>query len=497
MPFSKYKGLSLRNKVFSGFLVICLLSITGSSILSYFILKDNATVQSRTDLQKKAEALMSALDYSVSHTQTQTEDLPDILANDIYEIADINNQDIIIYDLHGNFVMSNKDPNLIPTKKISLPVINRVLKSDKRTDYNTFDKEIGANVTSSYMILKNNMLEPIAIVYFPFYHNDSAYVSVFNRYLNYIFIVNLFVIAFGGWLSWIISKNVTKTVTKFSELITKITFLEDDPQPIKYYQNDELNQLVKAYNKMILQIREQKERLSFKDKEEAWREMAKQVAHEVKNPLTPMKLTIQNFERKFDPADPEINEKVKKLSKVMVDQIDLVATVANAFSQFAQLPEKYNEVFDVNREIKNIIKIFSDEKIYFHANKEQIMVEMDKIYLSRIITNLVSNARQARDEERENIINVDVEQRQKRIIITVEDNGVGIPEELYGRIFEPNFTSKTSGMGLGLTMVRKMVEDYKGEITVTSEVGKGTTFTIFLPTNLKTKHEKVLAKAMV
>ena len=91
------------------------------------------------------------------------------------------------------------------------------------------------------------------------------------------------------------------------------------------------------------------------------------------------------------------------------------------------------------------------------------MVEMDKIYLSRIITNLVSNASQANDEGRENIINVDVEQRQKRIIITVEDNGVGIAEEHYGRIFEPNFTSKSSGMGLGLTMVRKMVEDYKAK----------------------------------
>ncbi len=441
--------------------------------------------QSRTDLQKKSESLMSALDYAVSHTQAQTDDLPDILSNSIYEIADINNQDIIIYDLTGNLVISNKDINLIQVKKLPLTVLNRVLKSDKRIDFNTFDEKIEANVTSSYMILKNNMLEPIAIDYFPFYHNDAAYVNVFNRYLTYIFIVNLLVIGFGVWLSWIISNNLTKTVSKFSELINKITLLEKDPQPIKYYQNDELNELVKAYNKMILQIREQKERLSFKDKEEAWREMAKQVAHEVKNPLTPMKLTIQNFERKFDPADPEISAKVKKLSKVMVDQIDLVATVANAFSQFAQLPEKYNEVFDLNVEIKNIIKIFSDEKIYFHANKNKIMVEMDKIYLSRIITNLVSNARQARDEDRENIINIDVEQRQKRVIIVVEDNGVGIPQDLYGRIFEPNFTSKTSGMGLGLTMVRKMVEDYKGEISVTSVEGKGTTFTIFLPTNVK------------
>ncbi|MGZ5211335.1 MAG: sensor histidine kinase, partial [Kaistella sp.] len=308
--------------------------------------------------------------------------------------------------------------------------------------------------------------------------------SVFNKYVNYIAIVNLFIIAISIWLSWIISNNLTRAVTKFSDKINQITLFEDDPKPIKYYHNDELNQLVKAYNKMILQIQEQKQRLSFKEKEEAWREMAKQVAHEVKNPLTPMKLTIQNFERKFDPADPDIRNKVKHLSRTLVDQIDLVATVASAFSQFAQLPEKNNEIFDLNKEIKNIINVFSDEKIYFHSNKDIIMVEMDKIYLSRIITNLVANARQAKHEDRDNIINLDVELRQKRVIITVHDNGTGIPEELYDRIFEPNFTSKSSGTGLGLTMVRKMVEDYKGKISVKSEDDKGSTFTISLPTNV-------------
>ena len=484
MPFSKYKGYSLRNKVFWGFLLICLLSIVSSSILSYFILRNNAVEQSRTDLQKKSESLMSALDYAVSHTQVQTADLPEILANDIFEIADINNQDIIIYDLSGKILLSNKDLNLISQKEIPLDVANRVLKSDIRVDIQTYDKKIDANVSSSYMILKNNMLEPIAIVYFPFYHNDGAYFSVFNKYVNYIAIVNLFIIAISIWLSWIISNNLTRAVTKFSDKINQITLFEDDPKPIKYYHNDELNQLVKAYNKMILQIQEQKQRLSFKEKEEAWREMAKQVAHEVKNPLTPMKLTIQNFERKFDPSDPDIKDKVKHLSRTLVDQIDLVATVASAFSQFAQLPEKNNEIFDLNKEIKNIINVFSDEKIYFHSNKDIIMVEMDKIYLSRIITNLVANARQAKHDDRDNIINLDVELRQKRVIITVHDNGTGIPEELYDRIFEPNFTSKSSGTGLGLTMVRKMVEDYKGKISVKSEEDKGSTFTISLPTNV-------------
>ncbi|MCQ4036080.1 sensor histidine kinase [Kaistella montana] len=484
MSFIKYKGYSLRNKVFWGFLLICLLSIVSSSILSYFILRNNATEQSRTDLQKKSESLISALDYAVSHTQVQTADLPKVLSNDIFEIADINNQDIIIYDLAGNYLISNKDINLIAEKKVPINIVNSVLKTDKRIDFQKYDDKTGSNLTSSYMILKNNMLEPIAIVYFPYYHNDGAYFSVFNKYVNYIIFVNVFIIAIGIWLSWIISNNLTKAVTKFSNLITKITLLDNDPQPIKYYQNDELNQLVKAYNRMILQIKDQKERLSFKEKEVAWREMAKQVAHEVKNPLTPMKLTIQNFERKFDPADPNVRDKVKHLSKTIVDQIDLIATVASAFSQFAQLPEKHNEVFDLNEEIRNIINVFSDESIYFHSNKIVIMIEMDKIYLSRIITNLVANARQARNTDKESIINVNVEQRHKRIIINIEDNGVGIPEEMYDRIFEPNFTSKTSGTGLGLTMVRKMVEDYKGEISVKSELDKGSTFTISLPSNL-------------
>lgn len=484
MPLSHYKGYRLRNKVFGGFLIICLLSIVGSAVLSFFILRNNATEQSQTDLQKKSESLMSTLDYAVSDKNVTTADLQNVLANEIYEIADVNNQDIIIYDLKGEFLISNKDLNLIPQKQVPLDIINKILESDKRVDYRTYDQNTDANVTSSFTILKNNMLEPIAIVYFPYYHNDSSYINVFNKYVNYIIIVNLFIIAFAIWLSWIISNNLTKTVTKFSDLINNVNLLDQEPQPIKYYHNDELNQLVKAYNKMILQIKDQKERLSFKEKEEAWREMAKQVAHEVKNPLTPMKLTIQNFERKFDCDDPQIGEKVKNLSRTLVDQIDLVATVANAFSQFAQLPEKTNEVFDLNQEIKDIIHVFSDEKIYFHANKESIMIDMDKIYLSRIITNLVGNARQALSDDRDSIINIDVEKRQKRVEISIADNGVGIPEELYGRIFEPNFTSKTSGTGLGLTMVRKMVEDYKGEISVQSEVGKGSTFTILLPTNL-------------
>ena len=168
----------------------------------------------------------------------------------------------------------------------------------------------------------------------------------------------------------------------------------------------------------------------------------------------------------------------------MIDQIDMVATVATAFSQFAQLPEKNNETFHLNAEVESILRIFNDDRIFVHSNRDDILIKMDRIYLNRIITNLITNAKQAVEDVAEPIINVDLEQINKRVIISVDDNGVGIDGSMIERIFEPSFTSKSSGMGLGLTMVRRMVEDYGGVITVKSEPGKGAKFTISLPTNL-------------
>lgn len=484
MPYSNYKGYSLRNRVFFGFLAICLLSICTSAILSFVILRDNARVQSKTDMQKKSEALMSSLDYALSHTQVESKDLPKVLGNKIYEISDINKHDVILYDLNGNYLLSNKDPNLITQKKIPQNILAKLKSGEQQLDYTLYDEELDARVTSSYMVLKNNMLENIGYVYFPYYHNESAYLDVFNKYFTVIIGVNILIIFFSIWLSWIISKNLTRALTKFSNIINNLNLFDEKLRPIKYYKNDELNALVKAYNKLIGEIADQRERLRYKEKEEAWREMAKQVAHEVKNPLTPMKLTIQNFDRKFDANDPDIDNKVKKMSKMIVDQIDLISKVANAFSEFAQLPDRHDEVFDISEEVRGIVNVFSDTDVFVHVNKEVIMVKMDKVFLTRILTNLITNADQAKDEERKPHINVDIENVYKRVKITVEDNGVGISEEKLSKIFEPNFTTKSSGTGLGLTMVRKMVEDYQGEISVTSELGKGTSFVIMLPTNL-------------
>lgn len=484
MPTSNYKRYSLRTRVFSGFIIICVLSMASAAYISYLLLKRNAEEQSRTDMQNRTNQLMAALDYAVSLEPISTEQIPEVLGSKILEISDITKQDIIIYDLNGHYLLSNRQRSQVSQKEMPESVLHEVITYNRRVDIKEYDQAVGANKTSSYITFQNNAMEPIGVVYFPYYHSDSAHVELLNKYMKLIALVNIGIIALSILLSWFISKNLTKAISNFSDIITRITLFDKDMAPIKYYQNDELGALVKAYNKMILQIQDHKDRLAFSEKEKAWREMAKQVAHEVKNPLTPMKLTIQNFARKFNPDDPDIKEKLREMTDSVVHQIDLVATVASAFSEFAQLPEKQNETFNLNKEIDSILRIFNNDRIFVHANKEDIMVNMDRIYLNRILTNLITNAKQAVEDHKQPIINVDVEQINKRVVIFVEDNGVGIPEHMQERIFEPSFTSKSSGMGLGLTMVRKMVEDYGGEITVKSEVGKGAKFIISLPNNL-------------
>ena len=494
MTLNYYKGGSLRTKIFIGFMVVCFFSVIGSTAMSFLVIKRSFTEHSTSDMQNKFEALMKTLDYAISHTNvTDERDLSKILQSHIYQISDVNKHDVIIYDLLGNYLVSNKEINLVKQKKVPKKILQEILKSDKRIDVQEYDEEVGNNVTSSYMVLKNNMLEPIALVYFPFYHNDDIYYGAIDKYLRYIILVNLFLVLLSVWISWVISKNLTKTITQISELITRTTLFGKEMKPIKYFHNDELSGLVKSYNKMIYQIEDQKMLLANKEREEAWREMAKQVAHEVKNPLTPMKLIIQNFERKFDKNDPDIDVKVKNLSKSLVDQIDLVATVASAFSEFAKLPTKHDEVFDLKEEVENLVRVFNENgNIYLHLNKEKIFINMDKIYLSRILTNMITNAKQAISEERKSIINIDVEHFNKKVVIIVGDNGIGIPKDKLEQIFEPNFTTKNSGMGLGLTMVKKMIEEYKGEISVKSEEGRGTKFTIVLPTNVNEfKNQKI------
>ncbi|WP_274069548.1 hypothetical protein [Riemerella anatipestifer] len=254
------------------------------------ILRQSALTQNKIEIQQTAEVLTASLDYAVSRETVTPQNIKTVLYNKVKEIADINKHDIIIYDLEGNFLLSNKNSSLVKDKRIPNLLLKKIISSDARIDIQTYDDTLNNQVTSSYLVLKNNIFEPIGIVYYPSYHSNISYYDLIDKYIYNIFIINILLVLTSIILSWFISRRVTRSLTKISEFLSKINLFNKELKPIRYNRNDELSILVKSYNSMIFQIDAQKERLTHIEKESAWREMAKQVAHEVKNPLTPMKL---------------------------------------------------------------------------------------------------------------------------------------------------------------------------------------------------------------
>jgi len=222
--------------------------------------------------------------------------------------------------------------------------------------------------------------------------------------------------------------------------------------------------------------------LAQSEREQAWREMAKQVAHEIKNPLTPMRLTVQSFQRKFDTNDPDLKQKLNDYSKTLIQQIDTMSAVASAFSNFASMPAQQNETLNVVQVVELALDIFNEDFIIFQSNNPNIITKLDRTQLIRIITNLVKNAIQSiPDEKEEKIVFVSVNNDDYNVVISVKDNGVGIETDHREHVFEPKFTTKTSGMGLGLGIIKNIIENYKGTITFETEEGKGSTFFVTLP----------------
>lgn len=290
------------------------------------------------------------------------------------------------------------------------------------------------------------------------------------------FLAIIILLILSGYAAWFISKNLTKKIEAISKKLTK-TNVEYLDTPIDYSENDEIKPLVESYNSMLGKLQEQTNQLAKTERGEAWREMARQVAHEINNPLTPLKLSVQNFQRKYNPDDPENEEKIRNLTQVVVHQIDIIYSIAKSFSDFAKMPTSNDTLIDVVKTIKYSVDIFPDHIIEFYTNVDELYYKIDGIYLTRIITNIVKNGIQSITHNNKKV-RVEIKNKSDRFIISIEDNGSGISEENRDRVFEQKFTTKSTGMGLGLSMVKKIVEDYNGKIWFETEIDEGTTFYI-------------------
>jgi nitrogen fixation/metabolism regulation signal transduction histidine kinase len=312
--------------------------------------------------------------------------------------------------------------------------------------------------------------------------DDGFYEKELRQFLLRLSQVYSFMLIIAFALAYFLASYITKSLKTISDKINETSLNQKNEKIVIEANSREINSLINAYNQMVDKLEESATMLAQSEREQAWREMAKQVAHEIKNPLTPMRLTVQSFQRKFDANDPNLKQKLDDYSKTLIQQIDTMSAVASAFSNFASMPAQQNETLNVVEVVEFSLDIFNEDFIRFESNSDEIITVMDRTQLIRIITNLVKNAIQAIPEEQENkAVLVSVNAEEDNVIIAVKDNGIGINTEITERIFEPKFTTKTSGMGLGLGIIKNIIENYKGTITFESELGKGSTFIVSLP----------------
>ncbi|MAU70994.1 MAG: two-component sensor histidine kinase [Pseudozobellia sp.] len=435
-------------------------------------------------LERKEEQVRQSVDYVLRETTypVTTENLHLIFQMEIYRIANVQNQRLNIYDLEGQLLKSSRPK--FEVDSVSNCLDAQVLNSLEASPTKRYVEEkalAGDNYQASYTYINDKSFKPIGILNLPYYEDDSFNNMELREFLGRLGAVYLLMLFIAIGLAYFISTFITRSLQTVSDMLGRTHLTKRNEKILIENPSEEIKKLITSYNAMIDELEQSAVKLARSEREQAWREMAKQVAHEIKNPLTPMRLTVQSFERKFDPNDPEIGKKVEEFSKTLIQQIDTMSSIASAFSNFAEMPAQQNETLNVVKIVKLALDIFNEEYIHFISDEDEIIAKMDRTQLIRVVTNLVKNAIQAVPEVESPRILVSVTADNDFVKICVADNGVGIEDENRDKIFEPKFTTKTSGMGLGLGMVKNIVETYKGTIEFTSQIGKGTVFSVKLP----------------
>ena len=477
--------LSLRVRIFLSMIVLIIVASVLLASISIIQFKNEAKEYHQERLERKENAVKEHINYVLSTTTypLTTENLDLIFKDKIHELSQIHNIEINIYDLDGKLLKSSKES--FSVDKVSPPIPKYILKLvrssiEKRyVDIKTID---GVKNRSSFTQIKDDRFKPLGVLNLPYLEDDGFYQKELSSFLIRLGQVYSFMLLVAFALAYFLSSYITKSLKTISDKLNETSLNQKNEKIHLEANSKEINLLIKAYNQMVDELEKSALKLAQSEREEAWREMAKQVAHEIKNPLTPMRLTVQSFQRRFSPDDPNVIQKMKDYSETLIQQIDTMSAVASAFSNFASMPAQQNETLNVVEVVELALDIFNENNIIFEPEYPEIISKIDRTQLVRIITNLVKNAIQSIPEFQEHKqIKVVVKKVLNNVLILVEDNGVGISPSDVNRIFQPKFTTKNSGMGLGLGIIKNIIENYKGTITFETEHGIGTRFIVSLP----------------
>ncbi len=470
---------SLKNRFYISILALVVFSLVVIGTTTFYFFKSQNTQYHLKRIQRKERTVTSSLQYFLNDLNPSqvNEFITKEFDYKVREISDVNSLPIIIYNLSGELLINTNDTIFqekftsisLPKKllmKLNNEPIGRIVQPNLNGDIN------------SYSYAFNKMNQKMVIINIPYHTSNFSNKTELWGFLERLLTVFFLLFLGAGILAYFLSTYITKSLAAVSQKIKSVE-IGDNNERLNWKNNDEIGILVTAYNEMLNKLEISKEQLAQNERQNAWREMAKQVAHEIKNPLTPMKLSVQHLSRSLLLAEKSDEKTIKDFQSKMVQQINVLSEIADEFSNYAELPKGNMKEVDLLKILKKIINLFKHEnQVIFKLNinnTNSFKILGDENQLIRVFNNLIQNSLQAMNNK--GLIEINCIKTSANLVVHFMDDGPGIPLEIHQKIFEPKFTTKSKGKGLGLALVWQIISNHNAKISISSN-SKGAHFII-------------------
>ncbi len=495
-PYKNNKiRLNFKNRLQLSMISIILISFILIGISMVYYIRNLNENKNRDLLSEKALSILVEVQSKLAQYDTLTEDLESYMSNYLVNFSNVFFTDINLYDQSGNLLASSR-PQVFYEGLLSRkmdPGAYFQLVYNKKTIFIHKEQIGNLEYYSAYVPFYNNNNVLIAYLNLPYFARENELKQELSTFMMTFINIYVFLIAIAIIIALFIAGRMTRPLKEIREKISHVRLGGRNEKIDWQREDDEIGSLVTEYNRMIDELALSAELLAKSERESAWREMAKQVAHEIKNPLTPMKLSVQYLEKAWKEKSADWESKLERFTKTLVEQIDSLSAIATAFSDFAKMPKSEMQELDLIELISNVLATYTGNAVQMKLTGDvngPCPVLADRKQLNRALINLITNSVQAIDNRKDGEIMIHVEHKHEKIIISLKDNGPGIPEEQKQRIFVPNFSTKSEGMGLGLAMVKSIIEGHGGAIWFTSNPGDGASFFIELPALIRSQHQE-------
>jgi len=476
---------SFKNRIQKAMVQVLLLSLVMVGIVTITYNVKSFQRKNFNNLMEKLSSTMVEIENNLVNEGILHSDYSDYITYYLVHLSNVFYSDINLYDSNGKLLSSSR-PEIFE-RKLMGTMINPIAWNEiafKHQARLIHTEKIGKmRYLSAYVPLVNIHNESVGYLNLPYFTRQSEFIN--EVFTIIVALVNLYALLtlITLFVAIVVSNQITKPLQLIREKLGKIDITKHN-EPINYVGKDEVGLLVNEYNRMIVELTESAQMLALSQRQSAWREMAKQVAHEIKNPLTPIKLNLQHIVKAKQENDPDWEKLFDNFAITLVDQINVLSTIATEFSNFAKMPSGSFKQVNLKKVVDDVVILFTGyPNIIINSNLtgiESIFILADKEQLSRVFVNLIKNSVQAIDRNKEGLIDISYKTSKSHITILIEDNGCGISSDSKAKMFSPNFTTKSGGMGLGLAISKEIIEAFEGKIWFETLENVGTKFFVQL-----------------